>query len=70
MVNADAHRIKTPHLLEMKRGIARVALQLLVTAIREPLNGCRKRAVALPEFRRCVVNQNVVVLPEAWAFSA
>jgi hypothetical protein len=43
---------------------------LLVTAIREALNGNWESTIALPELRRSVVIQSFVVLPAAWPLSA
>src|SRR5205814_7927841 len=70
ITDSHANGIEASNPLEMQRGMGSIAQKLLKTAVRESLNRDGKRTVALPEFRRSVVVQNFVDLPEACAFSA
>jgi hypothetical protein len=70
VMGADSRRPEATNFLEVKRWISRVPFQLLEAPVRETLNRNGKRAIALPELRRCVVIQSLVVVPDAWACSA
>jgi len=70
MMSADPRGPEAADFLEMERWISRIPFQLLEAPIREALNRNGKRAIALPELRRCVVTQSLVVVPDAWAWSA
>ena len=65
VMDADSRRPEATDLLEVKRWISRVPFQLLEAPIREALNGNGKRAITLPELRRCVMIQSFVVVPDA-----
>ena len=65
-----ARRVEAPDLLEVKRGVPRIAFELLETAVGKALDCNWQRAIALPELRRGVVIQSFVVRPDAWAFNA
>src|SRR5712692_2126854 len=70
MMGAYSRRPEATDFLEVKRWISRVPFQLLEAPIREALNRNGKRAIALPELRRCVVIQSLVVVPDGWVCSA
>jgi hypothetical protein len=70
MMDTDSRRPEAADFFEVKRWISRVPFQLLETPIREALSRSGKRAIALPELRRCVVIQSLVVVPDAWACNA
>jgi len=69
-MDSHARRVEAPDFLEVKRGVPRIAFELLETAVGETLDCNWQRAIALPELRRGVVIQNFVVRPDAWAFNA
>ena len=70
IVDANARRVETPHLLEVKRGVPGIAFELFETAVGKTLDCNWRRAIALPELRRGLVIQSFVVWPVAWAFNA
>jgi len=70
IVDANAHRVETPNLLEVKGGVPGIAFELFETAVGKTLDCNRQRAIALPELWRGLVIQSFVVWPVAWAFSA
>jgi len=70
VTDSNARRVEPADFLQVKRGMSRIAFELLETAIGETLYWYRQRPIALPELRRGVMIQNFVVLPDSWAFSA
>ena len=60
---SDVNRLRTTELLQVQRGMTRIATQPVVALVRDALDSLRQSPIATPESRGSAISHRSVVRP-------